>query len=148
MPRRTRLLNKKLYVFTFLLFVFYALVAAMSGYYTYSDYVKYGLYYTATIQTAFTSNFFINASVTVLMLVTALVLLICSSQNVIAVDYDPKASDSSSYGIEFPNGRPEHWDISANMETRNLEITLETATVTISKETIDNLFMGKVVKKN
>ncbi len=146
MPRHTKLINKKLYIVTFLLFIFYAFTTLMVGYYTYDSYTKYGVYYSEITMTQFTSDLFMNISIAVVMLITTTILYLSANQNVMVLDYDPKSQDTGSYGIEFPNGRPEKWDISANIETQCLEITLDGNLVTISKQTVENLFKGTVKK--
>jgi hypothetical protein len=146
MPKHTKILNKKLYIIVFLLFMFYGLITALAAYYTYSNYLLYGVYTSMTTQVNFVSDFYINLSITILLLITAIVLLACASQNTITLDYQPSKTDTGNYGIDFPNGRPEHWDISANIETQSLEVNLNGSIVSVSKETIDNLFKG-VVKK-
>ena len=146
MKTHRKVLNKKMYAFSLLLFMFYTFMTVAIGLYTYDSYTKYGLYYNSVVETLVSSNFFLNASLTVVMSVTAIVLLASASYNVVTLVNDPKKGGSSSYGIDFPNVRPESWDISVNMETQCLEVTLDDNTVSISKETIDNLFKGEVRK--
>lgn len=148
MAKHTRIVNRKLYVLTFLAFIFYAIMTVAVAYYTYDNYAKYGIYYMTETTTIFVSDLFMNSAIVVMMLVTAVLFFVCARQNTIRVQYNPKKEGSSSYGIEFLNGRPEQWNVSANLESQTLEVTLEASMVSISKETIDNLFMGKVVKKN
>ena len=145
--KHTKILNKKLYIFVSMLFALYAIITLLAVYYMYDSYVTYGLYYSGVVMAVYTSDFFMNLSIVVLMFVTTVVLFVSARQNVITLSYDPKTQESSSYGIEFPNGRPQHWDISANMETQTLEITLDDASVSVSKETIDGLFRGVIQKK-
>jgi hypothetical protein len=121
-------------------------MTVMVGYYTYDQYIKYGIYYETESLSVFVSNFFINATVVVMMLATAVLFFTCARKNVVTIQYNPKKEGSSSYGIEFLNNRPDYWNISVNMETQCLEVTLDKTGVSISKETIDNLFKGELKK--
>lgn len=142
--------NKKLWIANLIAFVFYGIMSFYVILDTFANYTKYGWHFEEVRLLIFTYDTSMNIGVIVIVLLTAILLLVDShySTDIRVELYNKTKSGTSDYGIEFPQGKPDYWDIAANMEKETLEIGLNNAKVSISKQTIDNLFRGEVKKQN
>lgn len=138
--------SKTISIIGYVGFIFYGIVTAITGYETYLEYSMFGLYHEQWGTQKIVSDFYTNISATLLFFATAMIILLLLRKEK-PINRHISIDSVGEYGITFPKGKPTYWDVSVAREARQLEISINSTTITVNKDTIDSLFKGEV-KRN